>query len=61
MGVAEAQVRIAEQQAQMMRRLIESVMDELELTAKQRELLGPALRKHMADMIQSTGREVARA
>lgn len=46
-GIAERQVQIAERVGGMIGRLVSSVLDELELTAGQRELAPMVMRKHL--------------
>lgn len=57
MGVAERQVRLAEQQTKLMQRLLEGVMGELELTPEQRRKVGPAIRSQL-DVIEGQAREL---
>lgn len=56
-GIAERQINLAEEQTRMMGELLEGVMGELELTAKQRKKVGPAIRSQLA-VIEARAREV---
>jgi hypothetical protein len=55
MGVTERMTQLAEQQTLMVARLIESVAEDIALTDEQKHLLGPAIRRRMA---QATGQLV---
>jgi hypothetical protein len=45
MGINERQMKLAEVQTAMMGKLLEAVMDKLDLTPKQRKQVGPAIRE----------------
>jgi hypothetical protein len=59
MGVAERQVRLAEEQTRLMGKFMEAVAGDLKLTPAQRKLLGPAIRKNM-DVVLSEANEIVK-
>lgn len=46
-GIAERQTNLQEEQTAMIARVMEATLDELGLNKKQKEAVGPALRKHL--------------
>ncbi len=51
-NIDEREVKLAEQQMEMIASLISAVVEDLGLTPKQRNLVGPSLRKHMGSIAQ---------
>lgn len=51
-GIAEAHVKLAEEQTEMVGSLISAVIEDLALTPKQRNLVGPAIRRHLTELSQ---------
>lgn len=51
MGISERQMQLAETQTAMMGRLLEAVMDKLELTPEQRKGVGPAIREALPALV----------
>lgn len=56
-GINERQMQLAEQQTAMMGKLLEAVMDRVDLTPKQRKLVGPAIREAMPMLTAGAGPE----
>lgn len=54
MGIQERQMQMAEAQTAMIGSLLEAVMDRLELTAKQRKQVGPAIRAELPALLQGS-------
>jgi hypothetical protein len=54
MGISERQMQLAEQQTAMMGKLLEAVMDKIDLTPAQRKQVGPAIRESMPALMQSS-------
>lgn len=54
MGIEERQMQLAEQQTRMISTLLERVMDQLELTKKQRKEVGPAIRQQLPALLAGT-------
>lgn len=51
MGINERQMQLAEQQTAMMGKLLEAVMDKLDLTPAQRKQVGPAIRESLPMLV----------
>jgi hypothetical protein len=57
MGINERQMNLAEAQTAMMGELLERVMGRVELTPKQRKLVGPAIRQELPALAAAANKE----
>jgi hypothetical protein len=57
-GIEEAQLKLAEREADMVSDYLEAVISDLSLTPDQRRKLGPSMRKHL-ELIEGTATEVS--
>lgn len=58
MGIQERQTALAEAQTQMFHKVLEAILDELDLSAKQRKQVGPAIRKLLPQFVEGQAVEV---
>jgi hypothetical protein len=58
-GISERQIKLQEQQTDMMSQLLEAVMDKIQLTAEQRRAVGPAIRESLPALTAGQGIEPA--
>lgn len=58
MGIQERQQTLAEAQTQMFHKVLEAVLDDLDLSAKQRKQVGPAIRKLLPQFVEGQAVEV---
>jgi hypothetical protein len=56
-GIEEAQLKLAEREADMVSDYLEAVISDLSLTPDQRRKLGPAMRRHL-ELIEGTATDV---